>query len=139
MMTSYYRCIKVILNLIVNKDHDVPTGVPSLESRRCAVCLTISAKPKLCGKCQRRAYCCRECQVVDWWPDSSISGKGQGHKNWCHLDCGEEDLDWKVVSVPGKGLGVVAKRPIPAKYRIIVETVFTDPQAHPGITCNYYD
>lgn len=112
---------------------DVPTGVASLESRRCAVCLKLCAQPTLCGKCQRRAYCCRECQVVDWLPSSAVSGKGQGHKNWCHLDCGEEDLDWQVVSIPGKGLGVVAKRLIPAKYRIIVETVMTDPQAHPGI------
>lgn len=78
--------------------------------------------------CLKRAYCSRECQLVDWTP----KGKGQGHKNWCRLECGEEDVDWEVTSIPGKGLGIVAKRMIPALYRIIVEGVFTDPQQHPG-------
>ena len=85
---------------------------------------------KLCSGCRKRSYCSRECQITDWAPN----GKGQGHKNWCRLDCGEEDIDWEVVSIEGKGLGVVAKRFIPAKYRIIVDAVFSDPgfRAHPG-------
>lgn len=106
-------------------------SVSSSEPRRCVVCLKLCKQETklLCGKCRRRAYCSRKCQKVDWWP----GGKGsQGHKNWCHLDCGEEDIDWQVVSVQGKGLGVVAKRLIPAMYRIIVETVYTDPLSHPG-------
>lgn len=96
--------------------------------RHCAVCLKLCSPVKLCGKCLKRAYCSRECQLVDWTP----KGKGQGHKNWCRLECGEEDVDWEVTSIPGKGLGIVAKRMIPALYRIIVEGVFTDPQQHPG-------
>jgi hypothetical protein len=83
---------------------------------------------KLCGKCKKRAYCSRDCQLVDW----PLKGKGQGHKNWCHLECGEEDVDWEVTPIPGKGLGIVAKRLIPVLYRIIVEAVFTDPHQHPG-------
>lgn len=88
--------------------------------RHCAFCLnTISdTKIKLCGKCRKRAYCSRDCQVADW----SSGGKGQGHKNWCHLECGEEDIDWKVCEVPGKGLGLVAMRQLPARFRIQVES-----------------
>jgi len=49
------------------------------------------------------------------------------------MPCGEEDIDWEVCSVPGKGLGIIAKRLIPSKFRIIVEAVYTDPKAHPAI------
>lgn len=87
--------------------------------------------PKVCGGCKKHSYCSRECQLIDW-PTKEKGGKGQGHKNWCHYDCGEEDLDWEIVDVPGIGLGIVAKRMIPAKFRIIVEGVFTDLKAHPG-------
>lgn len=38
-----------------------------------------------------------------------------------------------MVPVLGKGLGIVAKRTMPAGYRIIVEPIFTDPAGHPGI------
>ncbi len=43
--------------------------------------------------------------------------------------CGEEDLDWKVVPIPGKGLGVIAVHDIPAKMRIMVDRVLTEPEA----------
>jgi len=85
----------------------------------------------LCGKCKRRAYCSRECQISDW----SSKGKGQRHVNWCcsGYEYGEEDIDWEVVKVPKKRLGIRAKRFLPAGYRIIVEPIFTDPHGHPGI------
>ena len=72
---------------------------------------------KKCGQCKRRVYCSRECQRLDWLP----TGGGQGHKNWCTVEYGEEDLDWFVTDIPGKGLGIKAKRNIPALYRIIVD------------------
>ena len=97
--------------------------------RHCAFCLQICSPAKVCSKCRKRAYCSRQCQAADWKPE----GKGQGHKNWCQFECGEEDIDWHVVPVPGKGLGIVAKRMIPAGYRIIVEPEFNDPEGHPGI------
>jgi len=56
--------------------------------------------------------------VEDWSPKK----RGQGHKNWCNIDCGEEDIDWKVCPIPGKLLGILALRNIPPRYRIIVET-----------------
>lgn len=85
--------------------------------RHCAFCLkAIEGQAiKLCGKCRKRAYCSRECQTSDW------STEGQGHKNWCRLNCGEEDIDWKVCPIVGKGLGIVAMRSLPVLYRIVVD------------------
>ena len=100
------------------------------KTRHCAFCLEICGVPaKLCGGCKKRAYCSRECQVADW----KITGSGQRHKNWCgRYEHGEEDVDWEVAPVPNKGLGVRAKRLIPAGFRIIVEPVITDHRSHPG-------
>jgi len=104
--------------------------VCEIPKRHCASCLLVLSPEtvKLCGGCKKRAYCSKDCQAVDW---SSKKGGGQGHKNWCKLLCGEEDLDWEVAEIPGKGLGLVAKREIPAKFRIMVERLC--PKTHPGI------
>jgi len=90
-----------------------------LLKRHCAFCLIeITGEAiKKCGKCHKRAYCSRKCQSKDWTPNK----KGQGHKNWCGIEYGEEDVDWMVTPVPGKGLGVIALRDMPAAYKIIVE------------------
>lgn len=103
----------------------------SAEIRHCAFCLnSINDKAiKLCGKCRRRAYCSRDCQVADWFPQ----GKGQGHKIWCQLQCGEEDIDWKVDVIPGKGLGLIAKRMLPVRYRIMVDCDRINDKDHPAI------
>lgn len=67
-----------------------------------------------------------------------MKGSGQRHKLWCgRHDYGEEDVDWEVVPVPNKGLGIVAKRFLPAGFRIIVEPVFTNPHDHPGFQSFY--
>jgi len=97
--------------------------------RHCAYCLKMlpAGTAKLCGKCHRRAYCSRDCQKADW----SQKLGSQGHKNWFGLPCGEEDIDWEVKSVPGKGLGIIAKRLIPINYRIMVEAVREE--NHPAI------
>jgi len=97
--------------------------------RHCALCLKeISGEAiKKCAKCHKRAYCSKECQTEDWSPNK----KGQGHKNWCGIDCGEEDVDWAVVPVPGKGLGIVALRDIPKAYAIMVEAGVD--KSHPGV------
>ena len=83
--------------------------------RRCAFCQKESFDMKTCSGCKKRAYCSVACQKLDW----GTSGKGQGHKIWCKLDCCEEDIDWKVQEAPGKGL--VALNDIPPLTRIIVE------------------
>lgn len=97
--------------------------------RHCAFCLEVCELPvKKCGGCKKRAYCSKDCQLADW----KVNGTGQGHKNWCcRYVHGEEDIDWEVLPVL-KGLGIVAKKLIPAGFRIIVEHIYTDPHAHPG-------
>jgi hypothetical protein len=94
----------------------------SQDIRHCAFCLTSISGPKiqLCGKCKRRAYCSKACQKLDWSRKNG-QAQGQGHKNWCGLEYGEEDIDFEVAPVPGKGLGLIAKRSFPIKFRILVE------------------
>ena len=99
------------------------------EIRHCALCLQICAELYLCNGCSKRAYCSFQCQAQDW----PRFGKGQGHVDWCKLDCCEEDIDWQVKPIPGKGLGVVAIKNIAAGRRIMVEHAYTDAGAHPAI------
>lgn len=112
-------------------------GAGAGRDRHCAFCLNpINAlRILLCGNCRRRAYCSKQCQERDWKikdsDEPTQEQRGQGHVNWCGLAAGEEDLDWKVVEVKGKGLGVVALRDIPAGFRIMVEAAQRSPFAHP--------
>lgn len=97
----------------------------------CAYCLkgiSDGTSVKRCGKCNRRPYCSRECQVIDW----NHNQKGQCHKLWCGKAYGEEDEDWEVVPVE-HGLGVVALRPIPIHFPIIVERGLENENLHMGI------
>ena len=87
--------------------------------RHCAFCLKESVNMLKCRGCKKRAYCSVDCQKKDW---TSI---GQSHKIWCKVDCCEEDFDWKVEEVPGKGLGLIALRDIPPLTRIMVEKAHT--------------
>ena len=100
-------------------------------NRHCAYCLRLCGSPaKLCGGCKKRAYCFKECQTADW----SSKGNGQRHVKWCRRhECGEKDVDWEVVPFPNKGIGIRAKKPIPAGSKIIVEPAFSSPYAHPGL------
>ena len=67
------------------------------------------------------------------WKDKENGG--QLRKKWCKLKCGEEDVDWCITEVPGKGLGMVAKRAISSKARILVEAPCTTTSyyTHPGV------
>jgi len=97
-------------------------------TRHCAYCLNLRGF-KLCGGCKKRAYCSKKCQAADW----SSRGNGQRHVNWCRKhECGEEDVDWEVVPIPNKGLGVRAKKVIPSGMKMIVEPVFSSGHGHPG-------
>ncbi|KAF0690201.1 Aste57867_18392 [Aphanomyces stellatus] len=88
--------------------------------RHCACCLVLLVAPKLCGGCKRRAYCWRACQRIDWTL-SDHRMVSQGHKHWCRLGCGEEDVDWAVAAVPGQGFGLVAKTFVARGSRIFVD------------------
>jgi len=46
---------------------------------------------------------------------------GQGHVDWCEHAVLEEDVDWVVSPIPGKGRGLVVKTLIPPWTRIIVD------------------
>jgi len=95
------------------------TPEPITCDRHCAYCLKFLpvGTAKICGRCYRRAYCSRDCQKADW----SQKPGSQGHKNWCDLRCGEEDIEWEFKPAPGTGFGIFAKRFIPAKFRIMVD------------------
>ena len=90
-------------------------------TRHCAYCLKESPGMKTCRGCNKRAYCSVDCQKKDWSP----SGQGQGHKNWCKVSCCEEDVDWKVEEVSGKGFGLVALKDISALARVVVDRFYT--------------
>jgi len=91
------------------------------KTRHCAICLKESPGMKTCSGCKKRAYCSVDCQKKDWSP----LGQGQGHKDWCKVSCCEEDVDWKVQEVPGKGLGLIALKDIPAFARVVVDRFYT--------------
>lgn len=95
-------------------------------NRHCAYCLSADAM-SLCSGCHRRAYCSKECCAKD-----AVQGAGgQVHSLWCSLPCGEEDIDWAVKPIAGKGLGVVALRDMPRFTRIMVDGMRRDD--HPAI------
>mmetsp|Transcript_2391 Transcript_2391/g.2142 ORF Transcript_2391/g.2142 Transcript_2391/m.2142 type:complete len:324 (-) Transcript_2391:15-986(-) len=83
--------------------------------RHCASCLLLIelSNAIICDKCNRRAYCSKECQTNDW---ESL----QEHKHWCELMCGEEDIDWELF-YGVKGYGIRAKRTILPLERIMVD------------------
>ena len=88
-------------------------------TRICAFCFDriYPSCPVLCERCSRRSYCSIECMHRD----SDPTGEGQGHSIWCSLNVCEEGEDWTVKPVPGKGLGVVAKKFIASRSRILVD------------------
>ncbi len=75
---------------------------------------------KHCSQCKKRAYCSRECQVKDWSME-----KGQGHKKWCKIESGEEDVDWVIRDIPKRGKGLIALRDFPRGTRIMVDRGYT--------------
>ncbi len=81
--------------------------------RHCATCLKLVESPASCGKCSRRAYCSRKCKKQDW-------NQIQGHKHWCGVPYGEEDMDWELMNLDGPRSGIKAKRPFKKFERIMV-------------------
>mmetsp|Transcript_42976 Transcript_42976/g.105993 ORF Transcript_42976/g.105993 Transcript_42976/m.105993 type:complete len:169 (+) Transcript_42976:245-751(+) len=79
----------------------VDTAVMS-ESRTCGYCYLQGPSFQLCSGCNRRAYCCRECQVNDW-------KRGAWHKEWCGRT-GEigVDVEIRVSSAGGSGCSLCA-------------------------------
>ncbi|KAJ1494429.1 hypothetical protein T484DRAFT_1877558, partial [Baffinella frigidus] len=100
--------------------------------RYCALCLVPLEKILRCSKCQTRAYCSRECQKQDWV--AGARKQGQGHKNWCGLQTGEEGVDWEVRRISDeKGLGLIALRTLEKGFRIMVDRCLRRPGDHPRV------
>jgi SET domain/MYND finger len=79
-----------------------------------------------CQGCHKRAYCSEECQIADW-ETATKGGKGQGHREWCQLSCGEEGIAWSVSFISNtKGLGLVANRDFNPNERILVERLIPE-------------
>ena len=97
----------------------IPSGSTTPKIQHCAWCLAEGYDMKHCSQCKKRAYCSRECQAKDW------SEGGQGHKKWCKVGCGEEDVDWVIRDFPGRGKGLVALRDFPRGARIMVDRGYT--------------
>jgi hypothetical protein len=117
----FFNFSETMASSLPMKTTEKPEALP--KSRHCAFCLKESPGMKTCSGCNKRAYCSVACQKKDWSPS------GQGHKNWCKVACCEEDIDWKVQEVPGKGLGLVALKDIPAMARVVVDRYYTFEEA----------
>jgi hypothetical protein len=92
--------------------------------RFCAFCYKECNSKQLstCSGCRKRKYCSRECQRKDW--SDSPSAKGQRHKLFCKLHCGEEDHDWEIRYIDDtKGYGMFALRDFSRGERILVERI----------------
>lgn len=72
----------------------------------CSYCYAAPEKLLRYGLCQKRKYCSKECQRLDW--------KQCHHKHFCKIGAGEIGIDWEVKESPkvadSGGLGVFALR-----------------------------
>lgn len=79
---------------------------------RCAHCYVVLERRQKCGKCKRRLFCSKDCQVSDW-----TAGK---HKVYCGRT-GEMGTDIRVDELPGRGKALVALRHFVRWEKIVVE------------------
>ena len=80
--------------------------------RQCGYCYAKGNEFKACGGCDRRFFCCREHQKLDW---------KNGHSKWC-CKSGEIDFDYEVREAKDKiGLGMFALRDFKRGEKILVE------------------
>lgn len=85
----------------------------------CTICCVSLENPQLrlkCGKCLKRIYCSKDCQIIDW---------SSGHKHWC-CKAGEIGFDYEIKqSNKYKGLGVFAMRNFSEGEKIMAQKPFT--------------
>jgi MYND finger/SET domain len=83
------------------------------QCRFCTYCYAeMTGKVSRCGRCKKRTYCSKECQVKDW--------KEASHKVFCKKS-GEIGHDYEIRSAGEKGLGMFALRDYKANEVIMVE------------------
>jgi hypothetical protein len=81
----------------------------------CAFCYAPAAKKlSTCGKCHKRKYCSKECQVGDW-------NKMEGHRLYCSI-AGEIGFDYEIRQVDDEiGMGLFALRDIKKNEKVLAE------------------
>jgi hypothetical protein len=82
----------------------------------CCVSLQDSKSRLRCGKCLKRLYCSKDCQIIDW--------NSHAHKHWC-CKAGEIGYDYEIKpSDKYKGLGVFALRNFREGEKIMAQRPF---------------
>lgn len=72
----------------------------------------VNSKLMRCGRCRKRGYCSKECQLRDW--------KYGAHRHWCG-GAGELGYDVAISPIEGKGFGMFAMRSFRRGEKILVE------------------
>ena len=91
---------------------------------QCTVCCIKLDTPESrlkCGKCYKRIYCSKSCQVTDWT---------QSHKHWC---CKSGEINYDYVIKPSEqfeGLGVFALRDFAKSEKIMASRAFIVSNLH---------
>ena len=78
----------------------------------CYAAGTADVKMLRCGKCKKRVYCSKDCQIKDW--------KAGAHKHWCSKS-GEVGHDVAFCSTESKGFAMFAMRKFERGDKIMVE------------------
>lgn len=78
----------------------------------CSACYVPLTSRMQCGKCKKRFYCSKSCQLADW--------KSGGHKRWCGR-AGENGFDFEIRATNDKGLGMFALRSFRVGEKILAE------------------
>ena len=106
-------------------DPSTVSSLASVPNIQCAWCYAEVASPRRCGKCHKRPYSSRECQLHDW---------KLGHKHWCSIS-GENGYDFEVREVLGKGRGIFAKKCFERGEVVMMERPL--PLAHGVSRCHW--
>jgi hypothetical protein len=89
------------------------TTVQHFEGFCCAFCYALAIKLLVCGQCQKRRYCSKDCQRSDW--------KEASHKHFCRK-AGEIGIDYEVHRTEdGRGFGIFAHRSLEKNEIIMAE------------------
>ena len=117
-----HKCENPKTNTIVAPHAIHPQGFCRLIASKmtCSYCGGEISCLLLCGQCQKRRYCSKQCRAADW-----CSGMGQGHQRYCGRG-GELGVDFELHDFgPPKGIGVVALRHFGAHEPILVDRALT--------------
>jgi hypothetical protein len=91
----------------------VMTTVHHLEDVNCSFCYAPAKELLVCGQCQKRRYCSKDCQRSDW--------KEASHKHFCRK-AGEVGIDYEIrPTEDDRGLGMFARRTFEKNEIIMAE------------------